>query len=125
MRAVSSSNRPRNVLRMNPQMHADVGRFRRGRAKRYQRTQKHEAARGQKMTAHDGLLHDFVRVPRWCRHCESRFDRSGRVEAGETSHFRDQTGANGVIVPDRPIPSGGTPNQMLTFRPCPRKLPET
>jgi hypothetical protein len=44
-------------------MHADAGRFRRGRAKRYQRTQKHEAARGQKMTAHDGLLHDFVRVP--------------------------------------------------------------
>src|SRR6185295_19054796 len=63
MRAVSPSNRPRNVLRMNPEMHADAGRFRRGRAKRYQRTQKHEAARRQKMTAHDRLLHDFVRVP--------------------------------------------------------------
>ena len=23
------------------------------------------------------------------------------------------------------IPSGSMPNQMLTFRPCPRKLPET
>ena len=56
---------------------------------------------------------------------ESRFDRSAEIEAGKTSHFRDRTGANGVIVPDRPIPSGGTPNQMLTFRPCPRKLPET
>ena len=110
---------------MNPQMHADAGRFRRGRAKRDQGTQKHEAARGQKMTAHDGLLHDFVRVPVGVAIAKAGSTGPVDIEAGETSHFRDRTGANGVIVPDRPIPSGGTPNQMLTFRPCPRKLPET
>jgi hypothetical protein len=44
-------------------MHADAGRFRRDRAKRDQGTQKHEAGEDREMTAHDGLLHDFVRVP--------------------------------------------------------------
>jgi hypothetical protein len=73
---------------------------------------------------HDGLLHDFVLVPVGVTIREAgSTDLLG--EADKTSHFRDRTGANGVIVPDRPIPSGGTPNQMLTFRPCPRKLPET
>jgi len=33
MRVVSPGNRPRNVLRMTPHMHADAGRFRRARAK--------------------------------------------------------------------------------------------
>ena len=110
---------------MNPQMHADAGRFRRGRAKRDQGTQKHEAGRGQETTAHDGLLHDFVRVPVGVTIAKAGSTDPVDIEAGKTGHFRDRTGADGVIVPDRPIPSGGTPNQMLTFRPCPRKLPET
>jgi hypothetical protein len=103
-------------------MHADAGRFRRGRAKGGQAAQQHEAGREQKTTVHDGLLHDFVRVP-----VGVAIPKAGstRIEAGKTSHFRDRTGANGVIVPDCPIPSGCKPNQMLTFRPCPRKLPGT
>ena len=124
MRVVSPCNRPRNALRMNPQLHADAGRFRRGRAKCDHATKKHEAGGGRKTTAHDRLLHDFVLVP-----VGVTIREAGSTdllnEADKTSHFRDRTGANGVIVPDRPIPSGGTPNQMLTFRPCPRKLPET
>jgi hypothetical protein len=44
-------------------MHADAGRFRRGRAKGDQAAQKHEAGRAGETTVHDGLLHDFVRVP--------------------------------------------------------------
>jgi len=45
-------------------MHADAGRFRRGRAKSDQATtQKHKAGMRQEATAHDGLLHDFVLVP--------------------------------------------------------------
>jgi hypothetical protein len=48
---------------MNRQMHADAGRFRRGRAKAGQAAQQHEADRERETTIHDGLLHDFVRVP--------------------------------------------------------------
>src|SRR5438105_7743475 len=49
-------------------MHAAAGRFRRGRAKSDQATQKHEAGgrqetTDQETTDHDGLLHDFVLVP--------------------------------------------------------------
>ena len=39
-----------------------------------------------------------------------------------SAFFWDRTGANGVIVPHRPIPSGSMSNQILTFQPCPRKL---
>ena len=63
MRVVSSCNRPRNVLRMNPQMHADAGRFRRGRAKGDHAAHKYEAGGERETTVHDGPLHDFVRVP--------------------------------------------------------------
>jgi hypothetical protein len=38
---------------------------------------------------------------------------------------RDRTAENGVIAADRPIPHGRTANQLLTFRPCTRKLPGT
>jgi hypothetical protein len=92
-----------------------------GRTRRGQGTQKHEAARGQEMTAHDGLLHDFVRVPVGVAIPKAGSTGRSNIGAGKTGHFRDRTGANGVIVPDRPFPTGGTPNQMLTFRPCPRK----
>jgi hypothetical protein len=37
----------------------------------------------------------------------------------------DRTGTDGVILPHRRIPPGRMPNQILTFRPCPRKLPKT
>jgi hypothetical protein len=60
MGVVSPRNRPRNVLRMNPHMHADAGRFRRGWAKGDQAAQKREAGRGRKRLS---LLHDFVLVP--------------------------------------------------------------
>jgi hypothetical protein len=105
-------------------MHADAGRFRRGRTKRDHAAPKHDAGGGRETTVHDGLLHDFVLVPVGVTIAGSRFDRSAGIQAGKTSHFRDRTGANGVIVPDRSIPSGCMPNQILTFRPCPRKLPE-
>ena len=62
MRIVSPCYRPRNVLRMTPQMHADAGRFRRSRIKRDQGTQKQEAGGGQETAVHDGCLHDFVGV---------------------------------------------------------------
>src|SRR6478736_1210011 len=62
MRIVSPCHRPRNVLRMTPQIHADAGRFRRSRIKRDQGTQKQEAGGGQETAVHDGLLHDFVGV---------------------------------------------------------------
>jgi hypothetical protein len=74
-------------------------------------------------TVYHGLLHDFVLVPVGV--AIPKAGSTGRIKAGKTSHFRDRTGANGVIGPDHPIPAGGTPNQMLTFRPCPRKLPGT
>ena len=82
MRIVSPCHRPRNVLHMPSQMHADAGRFRRSCVKRDLGTQKQEAGGGRKTAAHDGLLHDFVRVPRWCLHFEGRFDRSGNIKAG-------------------------------------------
>jgi hypothetical protein len=44
-------------------MEADAGRFRRGRAKRDQATQKHEAGRGRKQLRMTASLHDFVLVP--------------------------------------------------------------
>ena len=76
-------------------------------------------------TDHDGLLHDFVLVPVGVAAIPKADSTDPVTKAGKIGYFRDRTGANGVIVPERPIPSGGTPNQMLTFRPCPRKLPET
>jgi hypothetical protein len=39
--------------------------------------------------------------------------------------FADRTGTAGVMFPHRRIPPGRMPNQILTFRPCPRKLPQT
>jgi hypothetical protein len=107
-------------------MHADAGRFCRGRAKDDQAAQKREAARGRETTAHHGPFHDFVLTPVGIAIPKSgSTDPAVSSKPGKTSHFRDRTGANGVIVPASLIPSGCAPNQILTFRPCPRKLPET
>src|SRR5207253_791744 len=73
---------------MPPQMHADAGRFRRGRAKSDQATtQKHKAGMRQEATAHDGLLHDFVLVPVGVAHSESGFDRSGDIQGRQDPSF--------------------------------------
>jgi len=56
---------------------------------------------------------------------QRRFYQTVIIKACEACHFRDRTDGHGVIVLDRPLPSGRTPNHMLTFRPRPRKLPET
>jgi hypothetical protein len=120
MRVVSSCNRPRNVLRMTPQMHADASGFR-ARAEGEQARQKHEAGRQRKTTAHDRLLHNFVLVP-----VGVAISKTGSTgpPVSRPAILRDRTGANGVIIAGKALPSGRKPNQILTFRPCPRKLPE-
>lgn len=122
MRAVSPCNRPRNVLRMNPQIHADAGGFRRARAEGEQARQKHEAGRKRKTTAHDRLLHNFVLVPVGVAILKT--GSTGQA-VSRAAILRDRTGANGVNIAGKPLPSGRKPNQILTFRSCPRKLPET
>src|SRR5437870_3873672 len=102
-------------------MHADAGRFRRGRAKRGQDTQKHEAAHRRETTAHDGLLHDFVRV------AVPRAGSAGPAisRPARPAIFGIEPEPMALSSRTAPLRPAAPPNQMLTFRPCPRKLPET
>jgi hypothetical protein len=68
-------------------------------------------------------FHDFVLCARWRPHSDSRFDRSDAQEACDFGGI--EPAPNGVTFPHRRIPSSHLPNQILTFGPCPRKLPKT
>jgi hypothetical protein len=71
------------------------------------------------------FFHDFVLVPLGVIIPKAGSTGPARPKAGGSAILGDRTGTDGVIVPRRPIPSGRKPNQILTFRPCPRKLPKT
>jgi hypothetical protein len=106
---------------MHPHIQAELSRVRRS-AEDGQAEQ--QTSWSQQGTGDGGLLHGFVH-----RSVGVAIAGAGSTHpaksAGGTSHFRDRTACNGVIVPDRPLPSGRAPNHMLTFRSHTRKLPKT
>jgi hypothetical protein len=106
-------------------MHADAGRFRRSRIKRDQGTQKQEAGGGQETAVHDGCLHDFVGVAVGV--ALRKAGSTGRLTSGPArpAIFGIEPEPIALSFRTRPFLSGCMPNQMLTFRPCPRKLPGT